>query len=386
VASIKKRKVAGKLTTNYYIKYKDEHGKWKVVVGTADKESTRRLAAKYEADATLRRNGLVVDSDLASTLPLHAFRTHLEAQGDTESHVSLTLNQIEAISKACGFAKLNDLRKPDAADKVYHFLENKRTESKRKPLKSEVKRRRTIKREPEKLEPISARTKNSYIASLKNFCKWCVTTGKMPDCSLLHLKRAKATAEPIRRAATDSEVKRLLRATKNGGECYGLSPLDRYYLYRAALATGFRASELASLYPVSFRLRGNLPHILLTAGNAKNDKAAEQPIRREFAGELARWLRGRPSGPVWPGLWHKKAAAMLRTDLAAAGVKYCDNTGRVLDFHALRVTFITSLARAGVHPKKAQVLARHGDINLTMKYYTHLSLEEVSAVLPPVAM
>ncbi len=112
-------------------------------------------------------------------------------------------------------------------------------------------------------------------------------------------------------------------------------------------------------------------------------RQAEQPIRRELAAELARWLRGK-SGRVWPGLWHKKAAKLLRTDLAAAGVKYRDNMGRVLDFHALRGTFITSLTRAGVHPKTAQVLARHGDINLTMKYYTHLSLEEVAAVLPPV--
>jgi integrase/recombinase XerD len=146
--------------------------------------------------------------------------------------------------------------------------------------------------------------------------------------------------------------------------------------------TGFRASELASLHPFAFKLKGQLPHIVLAGADAKNGKEAEQPIRRELAAELARWLRGQ-SGRVWPGLWHKKAAKMLRTDLDAANVKY-EVEGRVLDFHALRGTFITSLSRAGVHPKTAQILARHGDINLTMKYYTHLSLEEVAAVLPPV--
>jgi integrase/recombinase XerD len=234
---------------------------------------------------------------------------------------------------------------------------------------------------PEKLLPISARTKNAYIASLKSFCKWCVTTGKIPDCPLLHLKRVKDTPPPIRRPATDAEVRRILDAAKAGGDIYGLTGKQRHYLYRVALGTGFRASELASLHPFAFKLKGKLPHIVLAAADAKNDKAAEQPIRPELAAELARWLRGQ-SGRVWPGLWHKKAAEMLREDLQAAGIKYRDNTGRVLDFHALRVTFITSLSRAGVHPKTAQILARHGDINLTMKYYTHLSLEEVAAVLP----
>ncbi|MFH5804676.1 hypothetical protein [Alienimonas sp. DA493] len=37
---------------------------------------------------------------------------------------------------------------------------------------------------------------------------------------------------------------------------------------------------------------------------------------------------------------------------------YRDAAGRVLDFHALRHTFVTNLARSGVHPKHAQALAR----------------------------
>ena len=84
---------------------------------------------------------------------------------------------------------------------------------------------------------------------------------------------------------------------------------------------------------------------------------------------------------LWPGLWHKKAAKMLRTNLVAVRVQYRAN-GRVLDFHSLRGTFITSLSREGVHPRKAQLLARHSDMNLTMKSYTHLTLEEIAEALP----
>lgn len=33
---------------------------------------------------------------------------------------------------------------------------------------------------------------------------------------------------------------------------------------------------------------------------------------------------------------------------------YCDSEGRTLDFHATRHTFITFLARSGVHPKGSE--------------------------------
>jgi len=47
----------------------------------------------------------------------------------------------------------------------------------------------------------------------------------------------------------------------------------------------------------------------------------------------------------------------------------------------MRHGFISHLAAAGVHPKVAQQLARHSDINLTMSRYSHvLSGQEADAV------
>jgi integrase len=68
---------------------------------------------------------------------------------------------------------------------------------------------------------------------------------------------------------------------------------------------------------------------------------------------------------------------MLRIDLMNVGIPSSD-VGRVVDFHALRTTFITSLARAGVAPAMAQKLARHSDINLTLGTYTKLHLGELA--------
>ena len=65
---------------------------------------------------------------------------------------------------------------------------------------------------------------------------------------------------------------------------------------------------------------------------------------------------------------------MLRADLMAARIPV-ENEFGVVDFHALRHSFISSLARAGVHPKIAQDLARHSSVELTMRNYTHTRLE-----------
>ena len=51
------------------------------------------------------------------------------------------------------------------------------------------------------------------------------------------------------------------------------------------------------------------------------------------------------------------------------------------DFHSFRHTFISNLARGGVHPKLAQALARHSTITLTMDRYSHTVLGEQSDAL-----
>lgn len=48
-------------------------------------------------------------------------------------------------------------------------------------------------------------------------------------------------------------------------------------------------------------------------------------------------------------------------------------------FHGLRHTYVTMLARAGVHPSVMQALARHSDSRTTMEIYTHVQLEQQRA-------
>jgi len=76
-----------------------------------------------------------------------------------------------------------------------------------------------------------------------------------------------------------------------------------------------------------------------------------------------------------------KPAAMMRKDLEAAGFPCRDASDRVADFHALRHTFITRLARSGVAPAVAKSLARHSTIMLTMDHYTHTLIEDERSAL-----
>jgi len=98
--------------------------------------------------------------------------------------------------------------------------------------------------------------------------------------------------------------------------------------------------------------------------------------------------RGDPTGVATDSVerfWHPEpqlfnmspthGGEMLREDLKAARVRYEGKEGRVADFHALRHTFVTNLARSNVRPKTAQTLERRSRITLTTDRCTHVLAE-----------
>lgn len=62
----------------------------------------------------------------------------------------------------------------------------------------------------------------------------------------------------------------------------------------------------------------------------------------------------------------------------AVGFSKTDARGRVVDIHALRTTFGTPLAVAGVHPRVAQTASR---IQLKTNFYTDLALPDVNGAI-----
>jgi site-specific recombinase XerD len=291
----------------------------------------------------------------------------------------MTLSRVQTLVKACGFEKIADL----SATAVETYLADRRRAG------------------------MSVQTSNHYLRAGKQFSRWLFRYGRTNENRLDHLKGGNVTLDRRhdRRDLSLEEINRLLDAAECSAEEFrGLTGRDRFMLYATALGTGFRAAELASLTPASFKLTADAPEVRVLAGYSKNRKEATQPVAPDLAAALADYLADIPKdGRVWPGRWREKASLMLRADLAAARLAwlkeaktpddqerrkessflaYCDQeTGRFVDFHALRHTFISLLVSSGVDVKKAQELARHSSIVLTYDRYTHIGAEDKAAAV-----
>ena len=182
----------------------------------------------------------------------------------------------------------------------------------------------------------------------------------------------------------------LIEQTERGPERMELSGPDRALVYTLAVDTGLRANEIRTLTPTSLDLEATPPIVTVSAAYSKHRRDDALPLRHDLISELRPHLdRFAPGQTVFR--LPDKPAKMLRADLAAARdawnrtetdaerrrweesefLAYRDDTGRVADFHSLRHTFITNLARGGVYRKLAQALARHSTITLTMDRYSH---------------
>jgi len=202
---------------------------------------------------------------------------------------------------------------------------------------------------------------------------------RAPENPLAFLSRVNEQVDRrrVRRAVSMFELASLIGAAKLGKPFRGISGEDRAVLYLLTPYTGFRAKEMASLAPLNFDLDSNPPTVTLAAGTSKHKRRDLLPLRDDITEFLKRWLQTRaPSKKIWPGMWFRKAAMMLRRDLRLTKTPYQNEAGLYFDFHALRHQYSTELYRSGVHPKVAQALMRHSDPSLTLNIYTHLNLSE----------
>jgi hypothetical protein len=185
-------------------------------------------------------------------------------------------------------------------------------------------------------------------------------------------------------------------------------------MYILAAWTGFRKSEIGSLTAWSLRLEDDPATATVDACYSKRRQRDTQILHPEVARQLKLWLQNRnaiksdpgillfPVSASVPGSVERKTSHMIKRDLMAARRKwieeveegperkqreqssflsYCDHNGLFADFHSLRHAYITGLARAGVTPRVAQILARHSDIRLTLGLYTHVELHDHSKAI-----
>jgi integrase len=215
---------------------------------------------------------------------------------------------------------------------------------------------------------LSARTANSYLKDAKRFGRWLKRDGRLADSPFEALKTFNQESDRrlVRRALNSDELSRLLAATGTIPMNYGLCSADREMLYRLAVTTGLRKSELCSLTPESFALETSPASVTVKAGYSKHRRTDVQPLRADVAAVVRSWLESKePALPVFKT--PDKAAVMIRRDLEAAGIKQNTDAGNA-DFHSLRHTFISLLASSGADIGSVRELARHSDLKMTQRY------------------
>ena len=217
--------------------------------------------------------------------------------------------------------------------------------------------------------------------AVKGFSRWLWRDGRAREHALAHISTSNPEADRRRqrRALTPEEAARLVEAAETGPVVMGMTGPDRATAYRVALGTGFRADELRSLTPASFRLDDNPPVVVCEAGYTKNGHpGAEQPIPDALAALLRPWLAARPADrPVFK---LRRPAEMIRADLEAASIPYETASG-VIDFHAMRGSYVSHLVASGASVKTCQVLARHSTPTLTIGIYAKASLHDIKGAV-----
>lgn len=285
----------------------------------------------------------------ALTDHVEEYRQSLEDKDRSEHHVKQTKARVLRLFEDCGFLFWSDID----AQRVERYLAERRKGKK----------------------GISLRTSNSYLAAAKAFCRWMVQTSKAPESPLQILKplNAAVALKRVRRVLGGEDARRLLRATEAAPEHHRMCGATRALVYRLVLETGLRANEVRSLRVSDLQLDGPSPALTIRAANSKHRIEDLVPLRPTIARLLAAHTASMLPN-AQPFTLTRRTAAMLRKDLKLVDIPYKDDCDEFLDFHALRHTFITNVARTGTDPKTVQTLARHKTSALTFDRYTHPSL------------
>ncbi len=353
-------------------------------LGTTDKRVAEEKAADVRRREERRLAGLIDPAEEQRDRPmgdhLADFEAMLRGRGASEAHVA---DRMACLHEFAGHGKVRLLR---------HLDEGRAT--------AWLKARRE--------EGLSARSVNRRYQAVRQFARWALAQRRLswdPFPTLRPLNE-RVDRRHVRRALSPEDLGRLLDAARRRPleekraerVSKGVTPREQAKLlalgraralcYALAAGTGLRRGELKRLRWGDIDLDRRV--VSVPAASAKSRRDQSVPLRSDLARDLA---AHRPESAaagdlVFPGrlfptlrTFKRDAVAaglgtMTRPEGAARGCEEYDledASGRALDFHALRVTFVSGLVAAGVHPRVAQALARHAKVETTMAVYTDLA-------------
>lgn len=311
--------------SKWFAKYRDGEGFLReVATGCNDEQAARAVLAKLERRAELVRGEIIsavedaVADHRATPISTHvsSYLEHLKAGDRSGVHLSECKRQIERLVRELHWRTLGDLQ----AESVERWL----------VLQTE--------------EGMSARTRNSYVQSLRSFGNWCVRRGRLVTNPIAAIERAdqRSDRRKVRRALTPAELAKLLsvaadrplaeygRATlrtersedkrKRSGWNYADLSLEslqqakerarerlsanpdlvarlerlgreRALVYKTLVLTGLRRKELASLTVGQVHLDDDFPCLELGAADEKNRQGSSIPLRDDLVADLREWLK-----------------------------------------------------------------------------------------------
>jgi integrase len=353
-------------------------------LGTTDKRVAEERAAALRRKQERRSAGLLDPAEESRDVPveqhLEAFESMLKSRGVSEAHLVDRLACLREFVDRSRATRLPDLDESRATK----WLRDR------------------------KAEGLSARSVNRRFQAVRQFARWCIATRRLswdPFASLRPLNE-RVDRRHVRRALTPDELARLLAAAERRPleekqaerVLKGVTPREQAKLlalgraralaYAVAAGTGLRRGELKRLRWGDLDLEKRIVYVPAESAKSKRDQSV--PLRSDLAAALEAYRPTdvTPAAVVFPGRLFPTLRTFKR-DAVAAGLgtatrpkgatRGCeeydltDDSGRVVDFHALRVTFVSQLVAAGVHPRVAQALARHSKVETTMAVYTDLA-------------
>ncbi len=215
------------------------------------------------------------------------------------------------------------------------------------------------------------KTINEYQAALSALFTWLRKQNRVATNPFELVTKVDARGKESfhRRALNDDEARQLLAGPRRS-------------LYLLALHTGLRRGEINALRWGDLHLDVTNPFYVVPVAKSKSRKEQPRPLHPELVRELQAMKSAEKAiseALVFPE--QVPAMKVIRADFKTAGIPLVDERGHRVDFHALRMTYITRLQRAGVSPREAMELARHSDMRLTMKTYTDAAALPLAATV-----
>jgi integrase len=353
MTSIKKRKYRdkvadGSMVTRTTAKYYGFVNGRYVPLAT-DRQASESMLREMKSRVEKSAAGFIDAKVLTMPVTRHIdeYRDHLEAMKKSPEYVRVIHQRLMTLSNECDWRTIKDVTGGSVTNWIARYGKQLRA-SKESKYKDKGKAPTTI---------------NHFVDAARSFCVWAVRKNRLYREAMPSFE--KVVVDELRRerrALTLEEFERFLGVAGK-----------RRLIYWSAMFTGLRRSELGQLQWGDVRLENvPRPFLQLRTKATKSRRPDHLPLRDDLADALRAYRPERWSATdcVFPRV---PTIATLKRDLADAGIEFETSAGRA-DLHAIRHSFCTHLAAAGVDVRLAMFLMRHTDQRLTAKHYTDEAL------------